>query len=241
MIYGLIHTARFNLRRVPQSTAGYYGLKHEPVFGGSGKTVPYPLIYLSIAYAFLEELEKAARTSKEVAFARSYKDEIAPEIRWCVHEFESSPSYPEDEAEGRLVQLASKWKKREWDIEGIVKDIAPAFSREIIPAYEELVQKLRTKSTISDRKNVLEELIWEEKPIPLRNPEMVDVLLKVQDSLHKLKIGDGYDSKTKEGAGKATRGRLTKYDSVLLSLSDAVDQARKLVEAQQVIGGILLI
>lgn len=230
LVYGLIHTARFNLRRVPQSTAGYYGLEHESVLEGSGNFTSYPLIHLSVAYALLDELEKAAQTSKEAAFTRAFKDDIGPEIRWCVHEFHDSPS-------SELVRLVSKWKKREWDIEGIVGDISSAFAKEVFPLYEEMVKKLRNQTTISDRKDVLEELVWEGNPVPVRNPELVDALLRVQESLHKLKnevSGDKINLKTKEEKGNAARGRLAKYDGVLLSLSDAVDEARKLMEAQQV-------
>ncbi|GJJ13873.1 hypothetical protein Clacol_008130 [Clathrus columnatus] len=240
LVYGLIHTARFNLRRVPRSVAPYYKLEHEPVPEKSGNITPYPLLHFSVAYALLDELERTAQISKEVALARAFKDEIGPEIRWCVHEFHDSPSDPEDEPEAELIRLVSKWKKREWDIEGIVGDIAPAFGTRIIPSYGKLVKDLHNQTTtVSERKDILEELIWEGKPIPVRNPEMVDVLLKVQDSLHKLKTdtsSEGLDLKTTEGKGKAARGRLTKYDGVLLSLSDAVDESRKLVEAQQTSG-----
>ncbi|KAF8525140.1 hypothetical protein BU17DRAFT_84065 [Hysterangium stoloniferum] len=246
LVYALIHTARFNLRRSLSSTATYYGLQRgadsEVSENEDDTTSAYPLIHLSIAHALLEELESTAGTSKEVALARSFKDEIGPEIRWCVHEFNRGGN-EEDEEDVELKQFVLKWKKREWDIDGIVGDIAPAYAENVIADYNALINGLKGKApgdghTIGKR-HVLEELLWDNKPVPVRNPELVDVLLKVQEATGRLKSdasSEGTSINAKGGKGKNTRGRIAKYDGILLSLSDAVDEARKLVEAQQVSG-----
>lgn len=241
IIYALIHTARFNLRRPSASTAAYYSLEHvSEVSGGEDATSAYPLVQLSVAYALLDELEKTAHTSKEVALARAFKDEIGPEIRWCVHEFNRG-SEAEDKGNVDLEKHVLAWKKREWDIVGIVGDIAPAYAERVVKGYGTLVDKLEAEATSGDgpagKKLILEDLVWDGEPVPVRNPELVDVLLKLQEATRRLKVETSNEEvgvKTKGTKGKTARGRIAKYDGVLQSLSDAVDQARKLVEAQQV-------
>jgi len=76
----------------------------------------------------------------------------------------------------------------------------------------------------------------------VRNPELVDVLLKVQEAIGKLRRGEEEPLivNTKAGQGGIARGKMRNYDAVLLSLSDAVDVARKLVDTQQVSGSSTL-
>ncbi|KAF8577853.1 hypothetical protein K439DRAFT_1654959 [Ramaria rubella] len=244
VVYALVHTARFNLRRPSSSTAAYHGITHDTNSESENEeSAPaYPLVQLSVAYALLEELEKTARTSKEVALARAFKDEIGPEIRWCVHEFNRGND-AEDEGDAELEKHVLAWKKREWDIDGIVGDVAPAYAERILPNFGALTRGLKEEAAVdggpAGKKQILEEHMWDGEPIPVRNPELVDVLLKVQEAKKKLQVDASNEEagvKTKGGKGKVARGRIAKYDGVLLSLSDAVDQARKLVEAQQVSG-----
>lgn len=245
IVYALIHTARFNLRRPSTTSAEYYSLEHNTIYNKSGSedyTPAFPVVQLSVAYALLDELEKAARTSKEVALARAFKDEISPEIRWCIHEFRLEKEIVEpEEGELKLEKHVLGWKKKEWDIEGIVGDLCPAYAELVLKDFGTLVGKLETEAAIgggpAGKKEILEDLVWDGEPVPVRNPELVDVLLKVQEAMRKLKTDASNEdtrSKTKDGKGKTARGRMAKYDGVLQSLSDAVDQARKLVEAQQV-------
>jgi len=236
VVYALIHTARFNLRRPSATTAAYYTLNsNESETEAEDDTTGYPLVQLSVTHALLDELEKTAASSKEVALARAFKDEIGPEIRWCIHEF--SRSSENEDADAELEEIALKWKKREWDIEGIVADVAPLYSERVVSGYGELVRGLREdaekQGDPAGKKQVLEDLVWDGEPVPVRNPELVDVLLKVQEATRKLR-GREEDGATVKAKGKAARGGMAKYDAVLLSLSDAVDTARKLVEAQQV-------
>jgi signal recognition particle subunit SRP68 len=243
IIYALIHTARFNLRRPAASTAAYYSLEHDSGANESetqGDTPAYPLVQLAVAYALLDQLEKTARTSKEVALARAFKDDIGPEIRWCIHEFNrGTPA--EDECEIELAKHVLAWKKREWDVEGIVGDVAPAYAERVVKGFGTFVHGLKNEAAGGDgptvRKQILEDIIWDGEPVPVRNPELVDVLLKVQDATRKLEVGASTEEagvETKGGKGRTARWRIAKYDGVLQSLSDAVDQARKLADAQQV-------
>ena len=74
-------------------------------------------------------------------------------------------------------------------------------------------------------------------------PELVDVLIKVQEGEAKLKretaeltedVKSGKKGKGKKGKGSRSKRSVAAYDNILLALSDAEEVARKLVEAQQV-------
>lgn len=242
IIYALIHTARFNLRRGSASTAPFYSLEHDSRLSDSVNeldTLAHPLVQLSVAHVLLDELERTAHSSKEVALAQAFKDEIGPEIRWCIHEFNRGNDTEEGDVE--LEKHVLSWKKREWDIEGIVGDLAPAYAERVVKGFGTLIRGLKNEavgtSDPAGKKQILEDLIWDGEAVPVRNPELVDVLLKVQEAMRKLKA-DGSNEEagvTIKGPNRKTaRGRIARYDGVLLSLSDAVDQARKLVDAQQV-------
>jgi signal recognition particle subunit SRP68 len=172
------------------------------------------LVQLSVARGLLDELAARATTSRDQALAVLFADEIGPEIRYCAHELGRAKSY---------------------DIDGIVAE----FSRrrnDVVEGCDALVEKLRSDvkgSQNGEVKKKLEELNWEGKPVPVRNPELVDVLLRVQDAEARLegrKVASG-DKSHKENRSKKA---IAAYDAILLALSDAEDVARKLVEAQQV-------
>jgi signal recognition particle subunit SRP68 len=173
------------------------------------------LIQLSVARGLLDELAASATTSRDQALAILFADEIGPEIRYCAHELGREKSY---------------------DIDGIVAEFATKHRNEVVEGCDGLVEKLQLEGKASrngQAKKKLEELTWEDKPVPVRNPELVDVLLKVQDAEARLnvpKVASG-DKPHKESRSK--KG-VAAYDAILLALSDAEEVARKLVEAQQV-------
>ena len=78
----------------------------------------------------------------------------------------------------------------------------------------------------------------------MRNPELVDVFLRIQEAEQKLKdseiaklsppFGDGEKKKEKVSKGTKSKRGVAAYDAVLLALSEAEGVARKLAEAQQV-------
>ena len=86
-----------------------------------------------------------------------------------------------------------------------------------------------------EKKKKLKERVWEGQPVPVRNPELVDVLLKVQDG--EARLGEAQEqaaaSGSKHAAARSKKG-IAAYDATLLALSDAEELARKLAEAQQV-------
>jgi signal recognition particle subunit SRP68 len=184
------------------------------------------LAQLSVARAILDELAERAETSRDQALATYFADEIGPEIRYCAHELGHAKAY---------------------DVDNIVREQSAQHRAQIVDGYDGLMQKLRDQvgagSKGSERK--LKTLLWEGEPVPVRNPELVDVLIKVQEA--EVKLGEestesslkpaptGQEKKKRRPAkgGSSKRG-VAAYDNILLALSDAEDVARKLVEAQNV-------
>lgn len=199
------------------------------------------LIQLSVARCLLDELANMATTSRDQALATLFADDIGPEIRYCAHELGRSKAY---------------------DVEGIVKELASKHRNEIVVGCDALVAKLKVECEASGKGEVrkrLSALVWEGQPVPVRNPELVDVLLKVQEAEARL-MGSGEQEKKgqaikhdkgkkkeNQGKGAGSKKGVAAYDAILLALSDAEDVARKLLEAQQVrylltdLGGLILI
>lgn len=181
------------------------------------------LIQLSIARSLLDELAERAETSRDQALATLFADEIGPEIRYCAHEL------------GRA---------RAYDVDAIVKELAGGHRGDIIEGYDGLIKTFRGERAgagSAHDKKTLETLAWEGRPVPVRNPELVDVLLKVQEAEGKLAVprdtrntGTADDQGKKKGKSLGSKKGVAAYDAVLLALSDAEDVARKLLEAQQV-------
>lgn len=179
------------------------------------------LVQLSVARNLLDELADRASTSRDQALATLFADDIGPEIRYCAHELGRSKAY---------------------DVDGIVKELGSKHRNEIVEGCDALIAKLKKEGEASGKAEVRKKLgtiVWEDQPVPVRNPELVDVLLKVQEAENKLGAekgaqGKGDKGKKKETAGSGSKKGVAAYDAILLALSDAEDVARKLVETQQV-------
>jgi signal recognition particle subunit SRP68 len=173
------------------------------------------LIQLSVARGLLDELAASAPTSRDQALATLFSDDVGPEIRYCAHELGRTKAY---------------------DIDGIVAEIAGKHRNDIVDGCDGVIKKLRSEGDTARKgasRKKLAELTWEGQPVPIRNPELVDVLLKVQEAEQRL---DGFEqgsSSEPKKTGTSKKG-VAAYDAILLALSDAEDVARKLVEAQQV-------
>lgn len=176
------------------------------------------LVQLSVARNLLDHLAEHATSSRDQALATLFADDIGAEIRYCAHQLGHQKAY---------------------DVDGIVKEISEKHRNELVEGCDDILAKLKQESesgsTEVSRKK-LGTLMWEGKPVPVRNPELVDVLLKVQEAdvkVENAKAGQGEKS-SKKGTGNSTKRNVAVYDAVLLALSDAEEVARKLVEAQQV-------
>ncbi|KAH7883995.1 hypothetical protein F5I97DRAFT_1897342 [Phlebopus sp. FC_14] len=178
------------------------------------------LIQLCVARNLLDELAEMAETSRDQALAVLMADEIGPEIRYCAHEM--------------------GWE-RAYDVDAIVKDFATKHKNELVEGCDALTkafQEERRESGKGEGKTRLATLVWEEQPVPVRNPELVDVFLKVQEAEAKITAPcdtstTETDKRKKGGKAHGSQKGIAAYDSVLLALSDAENVVRRLVEAQQ--------
>lgn len=176
---------------------------------------------LCVARSLLDELVKCANSSRDQALATMFADEISPEIRHCSHQLGQANSY---------------------DVDAIVNAVAPKQIPSLVAGHEQLIKSLHAQSQTHshDARNRLQPLIWEGKEVPVRSPELVDVLLHVQAAEARL---HGKDNSPAADARDPEKGNLSKvnrsrkgvaaYDGILAALSDAEGVARKLVEAQQ--------
>ncbi|KAK2462109.1 hypothetical protein APHAL10511_006572 [Amanita phalloides] len=180
---------------------------------------------LSVARNLLDELAASAATSHDQALATMFSDEIGPEIRHCAHELGRQKAY---------------------NIDDVVAEIAPLHKIRLVEGYDSLVGQLRSESKASvqdaSRKR-LRGIFWDGQPVPIRNPELVDVLLKVQEEEAKLNMRDQFlpgesvaDKKKRTKKENRTKKGVAAYDAILLVLSDAEEVARKLKEAEQSAG-----
>lgn len=161
------------------------------------------VVQLSVARGLLDDLANAASTSRDQALATLFSDEIGPEIRYCAHELGHAKAY---------------------DVQGIVADLYPKHRNRLVDKAENLIAKLTSEEGASSKAK-LKQRLWEGQPVPVRYPELVDVLLKVEAA--ELAVETSGSKKSKSG--------VTAYDGLLSSLSDAEEVARKLKESHQVI------
>ncbi|KAF9258621.1 hypothetical protein L218DRAFT_909282 [Marasmius fiardii PR-910] len=168
---------------------------------------------LCVARSLLDTLADVAPTSRDQALATFFSDEIGPEIRHCAHELGRSKAY---------------------DVDSIVDEISEKHKNELVEGCDSILAKFQGEVMSGKGENLqkLEPLVWEKETVPVRNPELVDVLLKVQQAEKKLRIFTG----TNEGRNSAPGSKkgVAAYDAILLALSDAEEVARKLSEAEQV-------
>ena len=172
---------------------------------------------LCVARSLLDVLADAAQNSRDQALATLFADSIAPEIRYCAHQLGQADAY---------------------DIDRIVKEVAPSQRDTFVVGYGEIVSRLKAESDgkySADERKRLHELIWEGQPIPVRHPELVDVLLKVQEAEKPLRDPSSSKGATEKGAKtQKSRKGVAAFDAVLAALSDAEEVARKLIESQRV-------
>lgn len=170
--------------------------------------------YLCVARDLLDRMASAAASSRDQALARYFGDEISPEIRYCAHEMGDSKAY---------------------DVDNIVKDIGAKKRAALAQGCDALIKQLeetaeKENGTDGGRKR-LREIQWEGEPVPVRNPELVDALLKVQDA--EARLGRGGEDGKRQILASSRKG-IAAYDAILLALSDAEEVSRKLTESKQV-------
>jgi signal recognition particle subunit SRP68 len=179
------------------------------------------LSQLSVAKYLLDNLCTQATSSRDQALATLLIDEIGPEIRYCAH------------------QLGNK---KAYDVDGIVQELAAVDKVKLVKDCDSILAALReetVKGAQGSLKQKLNTLVWEGKPVPVRNPELVDTLLKVQEAEARLAAAKKSSGGDKVPSGtNITKRSVGAYDTVLSALSDSEPVARKQVETQQVGVGI---
>lgn len=123
-----------------------------------------------------------------------------------------------------------------YDIDGIVAQLTPTQKSAIVEDYDGLLAKLKSQLPApkqGESKKKLQRIVWEGQPVPVRNPELVDVFSKVQDGEARLAEAQSQAFSGSKGGVRSKKG-IAAYDATLLALSDAEEVARKLSEAQQV-------
>lgn len=167
-----------------------------------------------VARSTLDDLASSASTSRDQALYTFYADEISAEIRYCAHSIGRSKAY---------------------DVDGIVAEFSPKHRKALVPNYENVFEAVKKgKGEGQGDKKTLKEIIWEGESVPIRNPELVDVFLRVQEAEESLLQSSQQGEKGKTSKSKGDRGKISSFDGVLLALSEAEQVARKLVESQQV-------
>ncbi|KLO06310.1 hypothetical protein SCHPADRAFT_882944 [Schizopora paradoxa] len=187
----------------------------------SGKFLRYrdeyqdSLEQLCVTRDLLDKLAETADSSRNQALATLFADEISPEIRYCAHQLGHTKSY---------------------EVDAIVKELSPKHRGTLVQGYDRMIKKLYTESQTTqgdEGGRVLQPLIWDGQEVPIRNPELVDVLLQVQKAEAALKAEGGAQGEGKMSRGRKSRKGVASFDAVLAALSDAEDVTRKLVETQQ--------
>jgi signal recognition particle subunit SRP68 len=172
---------------------------------------------LSVARYLLDSLCAQATSSRDQALATLLIDEIGPEIRYCAHQLGNKMAY---------------------DVDGIVRELAAIHKDRLVEGCGNILAALKEEAASGAQgslKQNLNTLIWEGKPVPVRNPELVDALLKVQEAEAKLAAAKKSSGSDKVQSGtNITKRRVGAYDAILSALSDSEEVARKQVETQQV-------
>ncbi|KAH9176998.1 hypothetical protein EDB89DRAFT_2204473 [Lactarius sanguifluus] len=136
---------------------------------------------------------------------------MGPEIRYCAHALGHVKAY---------------------DVDNIVREQSALHRSQIVDGYDALVQKLSGADSKGDERK-LRTLVWEGEVVPVRNPELVDVLVKVEEGETKLREESTEVSKPPQADQEKKRRKPSKGGK---SKPDAEEVARKLVEAQNASG-----
>lgn len=177
---------------------------------------------LSVAHTLLTKLAETAETAQAEALANEVIDDIEPMLRFCAYKLEIDTSR---------------------GVSHIAEQTASTERTKLVDGYDSLVKGLEEEGNATKRESVA--LRWRGKDIPVRNAELVDVVIKVQRALKSLQAdqelagakstSSGKKSKAKTGRTEVLGARrMGTYDKALLILSDAENVARQLVEDNKI-------
>ncbi len=160
---------------------------------------------LCAAHHLLDVLTRSSPSTRDQALASVFIDEISPEIRYCAHELKTNRSH---------------------DVQRIVNAIGPRECELTIEGFIELSNTLSTNagSAAPQVEHIPNKLwTWDGKIVPIRNPELVDVLERVQNAEQRLANQDRLGNKA----------RMTAFDAILQSWSEAQEVSKRITEMQK--------
>ncbi|WWC57928.1 uncharacterized protein I303_100463 [Kwoniella dejecticola CBS 10117] len=153
-----------------------------------------------------------SKNSYDEALSNEFIDLDEPLIRYCAYKLGRSESH---------------------DIQGIVNDIEDkTLEEESLPGYISLADQL--KEELSGQMEVdkakLQPIVFAEQPIELRNPELVNVMIKVQETLGR------FESKKSNNKNRSKNVSMKGWDKVLSVLGEAEGVARRLKDDHEASG-----
>ncbi|TXT06055.1 hypothetical protein VHUM_03528 [Vanrija humicola] len=192
--------ARLSQRTLAEITIYHLSVRAELNF----ERVQYADVLADLAARrrLLNTLADAAKDSYDQALAAEFIDLYDPLIRFSAYKLGRAESH---------------------DIDGVVADIDADLMEEALPGLAKLVDGLRSEvgsAEIEAGRRTLDAVEFAGDKVELRNAEIVQAMLRVQEALGKLK------GKSDTGKGRGMKG----WDRVLGVLGDAEGLARHLVE-----------
>jgi signal recognition particle subunit SRP68 len=163
------------------------------------------LTTLSTAHHLLDMMRTNSSSSRDQALANVFIDEISPEIRYSAHELKRGRSH---------------------DVQQIVEELKPKIISSI-ENYRGLLNDLQSenaKISSDESKLQLSHWMWDGQEVPIRIPELVDALLKVQKA-------DGRGTSSQDKSNKA---RMARFDALLQAWTETEEISRRAYEAQKV-------
>jgi len=197
-------TSKLSQKTLAEMTIYHLSLRAELQFEHSNWAEA--LTDLAARRKLLSTLSEAARDSYDQALAVEYIDQYDPLIRFSAYKLGRSESH---------------------DIDGVVKDIDSEMMEESVPGFGKLVEGLRGETGAEEMergRKTLEDVQFAGEKVEMRNAEIVEVMLRVQESLGKLK------GKADSGSGRGMKG----WDKVLGVLGEAEGVARRLLDDHEV-------
>ncbi|KAM0753415.1 hypothetical protein T439DRAFT_322324 [Meredithblackwellia eburnea MCA 4105] len=172
------------------------------------------LATLSVAYSLLSKIAETSATAHEEALANEMIDDLEPMLRFCAY------SLGRETAQG---------------VSGVVHEaIENGEGQKLVTGWDDLIKALEGQGEGKEKEDVTIE--WRGTIFPIRNAQLVEVVHKVKRALKSLQA-DKMVEDDKEGKGKKEvlgNRRMGVYDKALLTLGEAEDVARQLVEDNKV-------
>lgn len=209
-----LSSSQLSTAQKAQTTAYYLYMKGSLAFEQSKYQEGVEV--LSVLHELLRILSERSDTAQDEALANELMDEIVPMLRFCAYSLRMDTSNGVGE---------------------IAKETTEVQGEKLVKGWSNLNEELAKSGGKESRETV--ELTWRGEDIPVRNVELVKVVLKVNQALASLAADKLPSKKGKEGkkGGRVEvmgARRMGTYDKALFTLSEGEETARQLMEDNQV-------